>query len=337
MTTQLTKTSTSDELRNYFNAVLNIAKNNEKFPINLDEVWMLVYAKKSNAVRELKKSFIEGEDYIIENESVLQNEHGEKQARENGRFAEVTYHLSLSCLEYFIARKVRPVFEVYRQVFHKTAQQQEIQQQVPTTFREALLLAAQQQETIEQQERQLIEQERQLIEQKGCLIEQQATIENNQVTISHQEEELKAAAPKVNYYDTTLQSRSTMTMTQVAKSIGLTCQQLTANLRKAGIIFRQSGQWLLREPYSHWHLHATRTQTYTRSDGSICSSLYTVWNERGRLFIVTLHNNAYNARDTVDQLKTNQSKRITSLHETDNKSTTNLDMTHVYNNSTTQL
>lgn len=29
--------------------------------------------------------------------------------------------LSLPCLEFFIARKVRPVFEVYRQVFHKVA------------------------------------------------------------------------------------------------------------------------------------------------------------------------------------------------------------------------
>ena len=29
--------------------------------------------------------------------------------------------LSVPCLEFFIARKVRPVFEVYRQVFHKVA------------------------------------------------------------------------------------------------------------------------------------------------------------------------------------------------------------------------
>ena len=32
-----------------------------------------------------------------------------------------TYMLSVPCLEFFIARKVRPVFEVYRQVFHKVA------------------------------------------------------------------------------------------------------------------------------------------------------------------------------------------------------------------------
>lgn len=32
-----------------------------------------------------------------------------------------TYMLSVPCLEFFIARRVRPVFEVYRQVFHKVA------------------------------------------------------------------------------------------------------------------------------------------------------------------------------------------------------------------------
>lgn len=30
--------------------------------------------------------------------------------------------LSVPCLEFFIARKVRPVFEVYRKVFHKVAE-----------------------------------------------------------------------------------------------------------------------------------------------------------------------------------------------------------------------
>lgn len=32
------------------------------------------------------------------------------------------YMLSVPCLEFFIARKVRPVFEVYRKVFHKVAE-----------------------------------------------------------------------------------------------------------------------------------------------------------------------------------------------------------------------
>lgn len=34
----------------------------------------------------------------------------------------MTYMLSVPCLEFFIARKVRPVFEVYRKVFHKVVE-----------------------------------------------------------------------------------------------------------------------------------------------------------------------------------------------------------------------
>lgn len=39
--------------------------------------------------------------------------------------------LSVPCLEFFIARKVRPVFEVYRQVFHKVASGELMQPEPP--------------------------------------------------------------------------------------------------------------------------------------------------------------------------------------------------------------
>lgn len=39
--------------------------------------------------------------------------------------------LSVPCLEFFIARKVRPVFEVYRQVFHKVASGELMQPKAP--------------------------------------------------------------------------------------------------------------------------------------------------------------------------------------------------------------
>lgn len=286
MNTQLTKASTSDELRQYFNAILQLAKDENKFPINLDEVWMLVYAKKSNAVRELKRSFIEGEDYIAENEPLLQNE----QRTDKGYFTgenKVTYHLSLSCLEYFIARKVRPVFEVYRQVFHKTAQQQ-MAPQVPTSFREALLLAAKQQEEIERLE---------------------AESEQKDRTIETQRKEIKTSAPKVNYYDETLLSRNTLTTTQVAKSIGLNAVELSKKLREAGIIYRQSDMWMLKDPYCKWNLHATRTATHTRSDGSIGTNVYTVWTERGRRFIVALAQNDFKPKLAIQSIRGETAKK----------------------------
>lgn len=286
MNTQLTKASTSDELRQYFNAILQLAKDENKFPINLDEVWPLVYAKKGNAVRELEKSFIEGEDYLAENEPLLQNEKQDSKGKWGGS-NKVTYHLSLSCLEYFIARKVRPVFEVYRQVFHKTAQQQMVPQ-VPTSFREALLLAAKQQEEIERLE---------------------AESEQKDRTIETQRKEIKTSAPKVNYYDETLLSRNTLTTTQVAKSIGLNAVELSKKLREAGIIYRQSDMWMLKDPYCKWNLHATRTATHTRSDGSIGTNVYTVWTERGRRFIVALAQNDFKPKLAIQSIRGETAKK----------------------------
>ena len=107
----LTKSSSENDLKKYFTAVLELSKEDNKFPVNLNEVWPLVYSAKEKAVRALKQNFFENEDFI----TLAQNGEG-------GKFAAIDYFLSLSCLEYFIARKVRPVFEVYRQVFHKVAE-----------------------------------------------------------------------------------------------------------------------------------------------------------------------------------------------------------------------
>lgn len=109
----LTKTSSSEEVKSYFKAILKLQSASEKFPVNLDEVWPLVYSEKSKAVRALRDNFIEKVDF----QPIAKN--GERS--KNGRFSGggIDYFLTVSCLEYFIARKVRPVFEVYRQVFHK--------------------------------------------------------------------------------------------------------------------------------------------------------------------------------------------------------------------------
>ncbi|WP_368122014.1 phage antirepressor KilAC domain-containing protein [Bacteroides thetaiotaomicron] len=133
----LTKSSSSEEIKMYFNTVLMLAKASEKYPVNLDEVWMLVYERKDNATKALTRDFIEGEDFITV-----------RQKAEGGKFASIDYFLSVPCLEYFIARKVRPVFEVYRQVFHKVTNTSVYL--IPQTYSEALLLAANQAREIEQ-------------------------------------------------------------------------------------------------------------------------------------------------------------------------------------------
>ena len=124
MILQLTKQSTDQEIKAYFEEVLRMSRDSEEFPVNLDEVWPLVYSRKDKAVRALQSNdlFMQNVDYQVlpqngENPGVLAQNGGKLQG---GRPTEI-YMLSVPCLEFFIARKVRPVFEVYRQVFHKVA------------------------------------------------------------------------------------------------------------------------------------------------------------------------------------------------------------------------
>ena len=126
----LSKESSSEEIKSYFHAVLRLSQDDNEFPINLDEVWPLVYSEKSKAVRSLKENFIEDIDYQVlaqngENLEEVDYQVLRKNA-ENSKGGRPTnvYHISLSCMEFFIARKVRPVFEVYRQVFHGVAKGQ---------------------------------------------------------------------------------------------------------------------------------------------------------------------------------------------------------------------
>ena len=133
----LSKDSSESEIKAYFNAVLKLPQSNNEFPINLDEVWMLVYSEKGKAVRALKENFIEGVDYNTfakngktEEEVFAQNGKNPESVDyqvflkngENPKGGRPTneYKLTVSCMEFFIARKVRPVFEVYRQVFHQS-------------------------------------------------------------------------------------------------------------------------------------------------------------------------------------------------------------------------
>lgn len=107
---QLSKSSTNEEIKSYFNAILKLAKASEKYPVNLDEVWMLVYGRKSDATDALQRDFVENDDYQVLRQNP-QNPQGGRPTNE--------YRLTVSCLEYFIVKKVRSVFEVYRKVFHK--------------------------------------------------------------------------------------------------------------------------------------------------------------------------------------------------------------------------
>ena len=108
--TTLSLSSSTEEIKRYFKAILELSKLDVPYPVNLDSCWMLAYSRKDNATKELTKNFIQDIDYQL---------FRQKAENPKGGRPTIEYHLSVSCLEYFIARKVRPVFDVYREVFHK--------------------------------------------------------------------------------------------------------------------------------------------------------------------------------------------------------------------------
>lgn len=140
---QLTKQSSDSEIKAYFIQVLNLSRSKEEFPVNLDDVWPLVFKFRSDAVRALSKNnlFVKDIDYQVlstnaqksgvfpqnAQKSGVSAKNGKKSGNTQDESKSVmgrpqnTYMLSVPCLEFFIARRVRPVFEVYRQVFHKVA------------------------------------------------------------------------------------------------------------------------------------------------------------------------------------------------------------------------
>lgn len=214
-------------MKTYFNAVLELSQSNNEFPVNLDDVWMLVYGRKQEAVRALTSNdqFIEGVDY----QSVRKDA---QQDLENswGGNNKVDYKLSVSCLEFFIARKVRPVFEVYRQVFHKAINNIVL----PKTFAEALRLAAEQAEQLEKQ---------------------QARIE-----------EMK---PKEEFFDQVTDSKDACDMATVAKvlNMGIGRNKLFEILRDNKIL-QGNNQPKQRYVDSCW-FRVIETQ-FTKPNGDIC-------------------------------------------------------------------
>lgn len=112
---QLTRESEKEMVKTYFGKVFELKQSGKEFPVNLDEVWPLVYGRRDVAVKTLKSDFIEGVDFQSLRQKVERVQHGGQNR--------IEYFLSTDCLEYFIAKKVKSVFEVYRTVFHKTIEQ----------------------------------------------------------------------------------------------------------------------------------------------------------------------------------------------------------------------
>lgn len=118
-----------------------------------------------------------------------------------------------------------------------------------------------------------------------ALVVAQSTIDRMKEQNRSQSRELIQSAPKVEYFDTVLQSQSTYCTDQIAKEFGMTAIALNRILFAKEVQFKRGDQWVLTAKYAGRGYTKTKTHSYTDADGYIRTKMLTVWTEAGRLFI----------------------------------------------------
>lgn len=121
---------------------------------------------------------------------------------------------------------------------------------IPKNFKEALLLAAKQQDLIE---------------------EQQKKIETDK--------------PKVEFYDNVLHSDGTFTTTQIAKELGMSAYNLNKTLWEMKVQYKQNGSWVPYARYQKEGYTKSETVLIKKKDGRQVAIMSFRWTERGREFV----------------------------------------------------
>ena len=113
-------------------------------------------------------------------------------------------------------------------------------------------------------------------EEQKLLLEQRAT---------EAEAQVKALAPKAEYTDKILTSKSSHTTTEVAKELGMSATKLNRILCIRGIQYKHRGHYVLATKYDGKGYTKTTTFAITRNEESTTTRMQMEWTELGRAFI----------------------------------------------------
>lgn len=109
-----------------------------------------------------------------------------------------------------------------------------------------------------------------------------------EVENSRQKQVIGELKPKADYTDIILQSKSLVTITQIAKDYGMSGNAMNKLLHKCGVQYKLGGQWLLYAKYHNNGFTHSETVSITHNDGRNDTVMNTKWTQKGRLFIYNL-------------------------------------------------
>ena len=135
---------------------------------------------------------------------------------------------------------------------------------VPQTFSQALMLAAKQQEQIE--------------EQRAALAQQGEEI----VKLSN---EVMAMKPKATYYDLILNNPSTVTITQIAQDYGMSAKKFNQILCDFRIQHKVNKQWILYADNINKGYVQSKPTNIPLANGTEKVVYNTEWTQKGRIFL----------------------------------------------------
>ena len=140
---------------------------------------------------------------------------------------------------------------------------------------------------------------------------QQLALENKQqhdtiVSMTHENvvlgNKITEMLPKVSYYDQILQSKSTMTVTQIAQDYGMSAMKLNKLLADMRIQRKIQGQWVLYSQFLGGGYVHSKSVTILLSDGTQKVKLNTEWTTKGQIFIYQ----ALKAKGIVPMIERNE-------------------------------
>ena len=214
-----------------------------------------IFREQEGNRKELRHDTLRG---IIKDEfeeEILSQNILEKVVDSNGGRPSKVFELTLSQAKQILMRENKFVRKAMIHYIEELEKQLQNQFKVPTTFKEALQLALEQQEKIEALELDNKVKGQQLIELQ----------------------------PKGTYYDLVLKSPNLITTTVIAKDYGKSAQWLNQKLHELGIQYKQSGIWLLYQQYADKGYTKTETVVVNKETNEV--RVHTKWTQSGRLFI----------------------------------------------------
>lgn len=97
--------------------------------------------------------------------------------------------------------------------------------------------------------------------------------------------ELEEANKNADYLDLILQTKDSLTITQIAQDYGISARKMNQLLKQERIQRIVNGQWVLYAKYLAKGYVSSRTFDYEGKDGKIHSNMTTVWTQLGRRFL----------------------------------------------------